>query len=112
MGTRHGHVLQAVHESKNPLLRSCRHRGGAELVERRPISKGINEMEIAHKPHGDPNGGSNHPGGRPCWKRAHRDWRGWIEAICILAAMIIYIMTGDMRGRPNGRTQPASPNSV
>jgi hypothetical protein len=71
----------------------------------------MNEMEHAHKPHGDPNGGSNHPGGRPYWKRPHRDWRVWIAAICILAAMIIYITSNDMRGWPNGRTLPA-PNSV
>jgi hypothetical protein len=60
----------------------------------------MDEKKPAHHPHGDPNGGSNHSGGRPYWKRVHRDWRVWVAAACILAAMIIYLLTDDLRGWP------------
>jgi hypothetical protein len=60
----------------------------------------MNENKPAHQPHGDPNGGSNHADGRPYWKRVHRDWRVWVAAACILAAMIIYLLTDDLRGWP------------
>jgi hypothetical protein len=65
-----------------------------------------------HTPHGDPNGGSNHPGGRPYWQRAHRDWRVWIAAFFILVAMTIYIMTDDLRGWPNRSPQPPPSGAV
>jgi hypothetical protein len=71
----------------------------------------MNDKKHPH-PHGDPNGGSNHPDGRPYWKRAHRDWRVWIAAGCILVAMIIYIMTNDLRGWPNGRTERPPPGTI
>jgi hypothetical protein len=59
-----------------------------------------------HHPHGDPHGGSNHPGGRPYWKRAHRDWRVWIAAFFILLAMFIYIATLDLRTVPVPSPEP------
>jgi hypothetical protein len=34
---------------------------------------------------------------RPYWKRAHRDWRMWVGVILMLASMLIYLMTGDLR---------------
>jgi hypothetical protein len=70
----------------------------------------MNEPNHDHKPHGDPNGGSNHPDGRPYWQRAHRDWRVWVGVIVMLAAMAIYLMTGDLSGWSS--TQPQPPPSL
>jgi hypothetical protein len=63
-------------------------------------------------PHGDPHGGSNHPDGRPYWQRAHRDWRVWIAALFILAAMTIYLATNDMRGWPSSSPPPPPPGGA
>jgi hypothetical protein len=45
----------------------------------------------------DPNGGPVHHGHPPYWRRAHRDWRIWFCVILMLAAMLVYLMTGDLR---------------
>jgi hypothetical protein len=57
----------------------------------------------AHKSHGDPNGGPINHGHPPYWRRAHRDWRIWFCVIVMLAAMAVYLMTGDLRWRLNGQ---------
>ena len=41
-----------------------------------------------------------HESQRPYWKRAHRDWRVWIGVVVMLAAMLIYLTTGDLAWRP------------
>ena len=28
---------------------------------------------------------------RPYWRRAHRDWRFWVGACCVLVAMILFV---------------------
>jgi hypothetical protein len=67
----------------------------------------MNEMQHNHHQHGDPNGGNMNQGHRPYWTRAHRDWRVWVGVILMLAAMMIYLMTGDLAWRP--RIQPQAP---
>ena len=45
----------------------------------------------------------------PYWKRAHQDWRFWIGVLLMLAAMMIYMGTGDFAWRPQlQHEQPAS----
>ncbi|MGA2179445.1 MAG: hypothetical protein ABSH15_07685 [Verrucomicrobiota bacterium] len=46
---------------------------------------------------------------RPYWRRAHRDWRIWFCVILMLAAMLIYLMSGDLRWRIH--VQPQQPVS-
>ena len=68
----------------------------------------MNKMEHPHHPHGDPNGGSNHPNGRPYWKSAHRDWRLWVCVIVMLAALMVYLTSYESPSRPRGESrQPA-----
>jgi hypothetical protein len=65
----------------------------------------MHETQPSGHPHGDPNGGSVPPGG-PYWTRAHRDWRVWVGVVLMLAAMIIYLMSGDLAWRPGIQARP------
>ena len=56
----------------------------------------VNEIERTHHRHLGPHPDSPKDGQRPYWKRAHRDWRVWVGVIVILAAMAIFLMTGDL----------------
>jgi len=48
----------------------------------------------------------------PYWRRMHRDWRFWIGAVFVGAALAIYVLTGDLAWVPNGHPQPAMPASA
>ena len=72
----------------------------------------MNETKHDHEPHGDPNGGSNHPGHRPYWQHAHRDWRLWVFAAFMLAALMIYLTSYELPWWPRGRTQPPFASDV
>jgi len=37
----------------------------------------------------------------PYWMRAHRDWRVWVGVVLMIAAMIIYLTTGDLAWGPH-----------
>jgi hypothetical protein len=52
------------------------------------------------------------PSHRPYWRRAHRDWRLWSIVILMLAAMAVYLMTGDLRWRLQAQPQPQQPISA
>jgi hypothetical protein len=71
----------------------------------------MNEIKNAHKSHGDPNGGPINHGQPPYWRRAHRDWRIWFCVIIMLAAMLIYLASGDLRWRLQGQS-PQSPQPI
>jgi hypothetical protein len=49
------------------------------------------------------------PNHRPYWRRAHRDWRLWAIVILMLAAMGVYLMTGDLRWPLHSPAQPMVP---
>ena len=66
-------------------------------------------LQNDHKSHGDPNGGPIHNGQPPYWRRAHRDWRVWLGVVLMLAAMTIYIMTGDLSYRIHVHPAPPPP---
>lgn len=38
---------------------------------------------------------------RPYWKRAHRDWRFWVGAFFIGAALFVYVTSVDLSLVPN-----------
>jgi hypothetical protein len=48
----------------------------------------------------------------PYWTRAHRDWRVWIGVVLMLAAMSIYLMTGDFRWKPQIHPRQPLPNNA
>jgi hypothetical protein len=72
----------------------------------------MNEIKNNHYQHGDPNGGNVHQAHRPYWTRAHRDWRVWVGVVLMLAAMMIYLMTGDLAWRPRIQPQPPLSGAV
>jgi len=73
----------------------------------------MNEPKHDHHRFENPNGEElphRHP---PYWKHAHRDWRIWFCVILMLAAMAVYLMTGDLRWRIHGQPQQSQqPNSA
>ena len=69
----------------------------------------MDEIKREYNSHGDPNGGPIHQGHPPYWRRAHRDWRMWIIVILMLAAMMVYLMTGDLRWPVHSPAQPMVP---
>jgi len=48
----------------------------------------------------------------PYWTRAHRDWRVWVGVILMLAAMSIYLMTGDFAWGPHIHPRKLPQNNV
>src|ERR1035438_1674536 len=65
-----------------------------------------------HGSHSDslPAGDTGDPG--PYWKRVHRDWRFWVGAVFMAAALAIYVLSGDLAWVSNGHRQPAVPASA
>jgi len=66
--------------------------------------------------HGDDMTGNKHnvegnsgeggePGPGPYLKRMHRDWRFWIGALLMSAALAIYVLSGDLAWVPWGRSR-------
>jgi hypothetical protein len=53
-----------------------------------------------------------HHSHRPYWKRAHRDWRIWVGVIVMLAAMLVYLASGDLRWRIQAQPQPPVPAAI
>jgi hypothetical protein len=51
------------------------------------------------------------PSHRPYWRRAHRDWRLWAIVILMLAAMAVYLMTGDLRWPIHAQPQSMVPTA-
>ncbi len=45
-------------------------------------------------------GDGGEPGPGPYWMRMHRDWRFWIGAVLMAAALTIFVLTGDLAWVP------------
>jgi hypothetical protein len=57
-----------------------------------------------HNPEGNSSEyGEPDPG--PYWRRMHHDWRFWVGAIFMAAALGIYVLSGDLAWVPWGRSQ-------
>jgi hypothetical protein len=54
-------------------------------------------------------GDSGEPEPGPYWKRMHRDWRFWIGAVLMAAALSVYVLSGDLAWVPHGHPQQAMP---
>jgi hypothetical protein len=50
-------------------------------------------------------GDSGEPSPGPYWKRMHRDWRFWIGAVFMAAALAIYVISGDLSWVPWPRSR-------
>jgi hypothetical protein len=50
----------------------------------------------------------DHHSHQPAWRRIHRSPFFWVAALCIMAAMIIYITTGNL-STGAAKTAPPSP---
>lgn len=55
---------------------------------------GVNEEPHYETARGDPG---------PYWRRMHRDWRFWVGAVLMSAAIAIYVLSGDLAWIPRGR---------
>ena len=53
-----------------------------------------------------------HHDDRPYWKRAHHDWRFWVAAFLMFAAMTIYVMSDDLALRPRSHPQQTPSGAV
>ena len=56
-------------------------------------------------------GENSEPDPGPYWRRMHRDWRFWVGAILMAAALSVYVLSGDLAWVPNGHRQQAMPAS-
>jgi uncharacterized membrane protein YdfJ with MMPL/SSD domain len=54
-------------------------------------------------------GEEGEPDPGPYWRRMHYDWRFWVCAIIMAAAIAIYVFTEDLSSVPGGHAQPALP---
>jgi hypothetical protein len=58
-----------------------------------------NHEEHHHHPH--PTGPvAPHEQRKPYWQRAHKDWKFWVGVVCIIAAIVIYVLTLDLSTVP------------
>jgi hypothetical protein len=66
----------------------------------------MNEQTENRLRHEDANRSPAQPAPGPWWRRAHRDWRVWVGVVVMLAAMTIYVLTGDLYYRISVRPSP------
>jgi hypothetical protein len=50
-------------------------------------------------------GGRGEPDPGPYWRRMHRDWRFWVCALLMFAAISVYVLSGNLAWIPSGRPQ-------
>jgi hypothetical protein len=56
-----------------------------------------------HNPEGH-SGDDGEPDPGPYWRRMHRDWRFWVGAILMGAALAIFVLSGDLAWVPRGNS--------
>jgi hypothetical protein len=52
----------------------------------------------------NPDHAAGHHGDRPYWKRAHRDWRFWVGAFFVFAAMVVFVLRYSLVLLPRGQS--------
>jgi len=52
-------------------------------------------------------GDKGEPNPGPYWRRMHTDWRFWVGAVFMFAALAIYVLTGDLAWVPRYHPHPA-----
>jgi hypothetical protein len=63
-----------------------------------------------HNWEGKSDGGE--PDAGPYWRRMHRDWRFWVGALFMFAAIGIYVMSGDLAWVPRHEPQQSTPSTT
>jgi hypothetical protein len=51
-------------------------------------------------------GEASEPDPGPYWRRMHYDWRFWVGAIFMAAALAIYVLSDDLASIPHGHRFP------
>jgi hypothetical protein len=51
-------------------------------------------------------GDDGEPDAGPNWRRMHRDWRFWVGALLMAAALSVYVLSGDLAWVPHGHRLP------
>jgi hypothetical protein len=102
----HDKNFLVARESPDPVFQSHRRRGAEAIGE---TNKNMNDSKHSQNAREKSHGENSHQGPRPYWKYAHRDWRIWFFVILMLAAMAIYLMTGDLRWPLHAPAQPMVP---
>lgn len=69
----------------------------------------MNKLKGNHPRFVNPNGGKAQHDHSHYWKGIHRDWRIWLYAMLMVAAMLIFVTRRNWRGRMY--TQPQQPVS-
>jgi hypothetical protein len=54
-------------------------------------------------------GEEREPDPGPYWRRMHLDWRFWVGALFMAAAIAIYVMSGDLAWIPRSQPQSQTP---
>jgi len=72
----------------------------------------MNEIKHPNHAHGGPNPDGLHHAHAPYWKRAHHDWRFWVAAVFVFAAMIFYVITVEFSLSPRGQLLPPAANTI
>jgi hypothetical protein len=52
---------------------------------------------------------SGEPNSGPYWRRMHRDWRFWLGAALMCAALSIYVLSGNLARVPSRQPQQPVP---
>jgi hypothetical protein len=65
----------------------------------------MNSTKHIIRPNPDPEGKDVHHGRRPP-KPLHHDWRFWVGAVLVLAAMFTYVTTENLAWRPARQPPP------
>jgi len=64
-----------------------------------------------HNPEGNSSEfGEPDPG--PFWRRMHRDWRFWVGALLMAAALSIYVLSGDLAWIPHSQPRQPAPTAA
>ncbi len=73
-----------------------------EPAFRRRLSdnEGMSKENHGDHRHADTGPRAPHESAVPYWKRAHKDWKFWVGAVCIAVAIVIYVLTLDLSSVP------------
>ena len=66
-------------------------------------------MNVTKLPLHDGGRGAEHPPHVPRWKRMHHSPFFWVAAVCLLAVMVVYVMTNNLSFWPGSKAQPPVP---
>jgi len=72
------------------------HRARCNQAPAAAIRRAMERDDRKQHNHEGNNGDSGEPEPGPYWKRMHRDWRFWIGALLMGAALAVYVLSGDL----------------